>query len=60
MDEFVNIIVNNGVAIAVVGYYMFRDYKFMTTLQVTLTTLVEVIRELKEITNGKNSAGIDK
>lgn len=60
MDEFVNIIVNNGVAIAVVGYYMFRDYKFMTTLQVTLTTLVEVIRELKEITNGKNSAGVDK
>lgn len=60
MDEFVNIIVNNGVAIAVVGYYMFRDYKFMTTLQVTLTTLVEVIRELKEITNGKNSTGVDK
>lgn len=60
MDEFVNIIVNNGVAIAVVGYYMFRDYKFMTTLQVTLTTLVEVIRELKEITNGKNSSGVDK
>ncbi|MCQ2053069.1 MAG: hypothetical protein MJZ03_03955 [archaeon] len=42
---------NNGIAIAVIVYFCFRDWKFMSSLQSTLTTLVDAVRALKEITS---------
>lgn len=55
MNEFIDAIVNNGVAIVVIGYFMFRDYKFMGQLQQTLQTLVTTVDTLKDIVANKTS-----
>jgi hypothetical protein len=50
MNDIVNLIVNNGVAVAVVAYFLLRDYRFndnmiktMTTIQNTLVALTDQI-----------------
>lgn len=47
MQEIVNLFVNNGTAIAVIVYFIYRDNKFMSTLNVTLTQLVDVTNTIK-------------
>ncbi len=47
MQEIVNLFVNNGTAIAIIIYFVYRDNKFMQTLNVTLTKLVEVTNTIK-------------
>lgn len=39
MDEVFNIIVNNGVAVGVLVYFIYRDNKYINTLVSTLTKL---------------------
>lgn len=53
-EPIVNMIVNNGVAVAVVCYFLFRDWKFHDNLQVALTTLIETVDTLKELVNSKH------
>lgn len=48
MDDLVNLFVNNGVAVAVIVYFMYRDLKFQTQLNTTLQTLVDTVDTLKE------------
>lgn len=48
MNDLVNLFVNNGTAVVVLAYFLYRDYKFMNTLQITLTTLVKTVDALKE------------
>ena len=48
MQELITMIVNNGTAVAVIAYFMYRDFKFMTTLRETLTTLVDTVDVLKD------------
>lgn len=48
MDQIVQMLVNNGTAVAVIAYFMYRDYKFMGTLSQTLTTLVNTVDVLKD------------
>ena len=55
MNEFIDALVNNGVAIVVIGYFMFRDYKFMGQLQQTLQTLVTTVDTLKDIVASRTS-----
>ena len=47
-EDIVNLFVNNGVAVAVIFYFMYRDYRFQETLQKTLQTLVDTVDALKE------------
>lgn len=47
-DEIINLIVNNGVAVAVIIYFMYRDFKFFDTLQTTLQTLVDTVNTLED------------
>jgi hypothetical protein len=49
MDDVVNLLVNNGVAVAVILYFMYRDYKFQETLQRTLQTLVDTVEALHDM-----------
>lgn len=49
MQDLVNLFVNNGTAIAVIIYFIYRDNKFMTTLNVTLTQLVDVTNTIKQM-----------
>lgn len=53
MKELVNMIQNTGVTVVIIGYFIFRDYKFMGTLKDTLTTLVNTVTTLKEVVQSK-------
>lgn len=48
MDELVNIIINNGVAIGMVIYFAWRDVKFMQKLDSTLDTIKDFIERKDE------------
>ena len=41
MEDIINLIISNGIGVACIVYFMFRDYKFMSTMQETLTALRE-------------------
>ena len=51
MQEMVNLLLNSGTAIVIIGYFIFRDFKFMATLQTTLTSLVDTVEALKDLVN---------
>lgn len=53
-EPLLNMIVNNGVAVTVVVYFLFRDWKFHDNLQATLTTLIDTVDALKDLVNSKN------
>lgn len=46
LETVANLLLNSGVAIAVIAYFMYRDNKFMTNLQQTLQTLVDTVTVL--------------
>lgn len=54
MQEMVNMLLNSGTAIVIIGYFIFRDFKFMSTLQTTLTSLVDTVDALKDLVSKKN------
>lgn len=58
MENMINLIVNNGVAIVVVGYFLFTNYKFNENLIKTLTeitvTLKDIQDDLREGANNEN------
>lgn len=45
INDLVSIFVNNGVAVAVIVYFMFRDVKFMTTLTASIQELKDCIKD---------------
>ena len=47
MEEFVNLLVNNGVGVCCIAYFMFRDYKFMQKLSDLLSALSATLEQLK-------------
>lgn len=49
INEMVNMILNSSVSVMVIAYFMYRDYKFMGSLQTTLTSLVETVGMLKDL-----------
>ena len=51
--DIVSLIQNTGVTIVILAYFIFRDYKFMSTLQSTLTTLVNTVDTLKDAIGNK-------
>ena len=55
MQDMTNIITNTSVTIAVIAYFIFRDYKFMSQLHNTLASLVNTVDTLKEIIKERNS-----
>lgn len=51
IENIVSVIINNGVAVSLLAYFVYRDNKFMSSLDVTLKTLqtsVDSVRELLE------------
>jgi len=53
IDSLTTLIVNNGVAVAVIAYFMYRDYRFMDELQRTLQSLVDTVDVLKSVIPAK-------
>lgn len=48
MENMVNLIVNNGVAIVVVGYFLFTNYKFNESLIKTLTEITVTLKDIQD------------
>lgn len=49
LSDLVSIFVNNGVAVAVIVYFMFRDVKFMSTLTASIQELKDCVKEVTKI-----------
>lgn len=52
MSDLVKMLTDGGVTIVIIAFFMYRDIKFMNTLQQTLTSLVDAVNELKRIIPG--------
>lgn len=56
INELVNLALNSGVAIVVIIFFMYRDIKFMSQLQTTLTALVDTVNALKDVVADEKEA----
>lgn len=43
METLVNLVMNSGVSIAVIVYFMFRDYKFIQQLNSNIQKMIDVL-----------------
>ena len=48
MSDLVNIIVNNGVAVVVVAYFIYKDNKFNNELVKTLTEITTTLKDMQD------------
>ena len=48
MQEWVDIIVNNGIAVSVVCYFCYMNYKFTATINESLVVIKQMLNDLKE------------
>lgn len=52
MENIINLMVNNGVAIVVVGYFLFTNYKFNEKLISTLTEITVTLKDIQDDLKG--------
>lgn len=55
MENIINLIVNNGVAVAVVGYFLYTNYKFNEKLVGTLTAIETRLQHIESEVNNNES-----
>lgn len=64
MQDIINAIINNGAAVGLLIYFVFRDYKYINNLTTAVTTLQLTVNELRSdietlrkerLTNADNS-----
>lgn len=60
MENIVNLIVNNGVAIVVVGYFLFTNYKFNEKLISTLTEITVTLKDIQDDLKGVNKNDVSR
>lgn len=56
MENIVNLIMNNGLSVVLVGYFIYKDYKFNGQILNVLTEMKEVLSVLKSY-HGKDDLG---
>jgi len=58
MVDIVNLLVNNGIAVVVVGYFLYTNYKFNDKLTSTLTEITVTLKDIQDDLKGvkKNDA----
>ena len=47
MQDIINAIINNGAAVGLLIYFVFRDYKYINNLSAAVTTLQITVNELR-------------
>ena len=52
MNDIVNLIVNNGVAVVVVAYFLFMNYKYFDKLTSTLTEITLTLKDIQDDIKG--------
>lgn len=48
MNDIVALFVNNGVAVAVIVYFMIRDYKFISQLTLMIQQLNDTVKNVED------------
>ena len=48
MNDIVSLFVNNGVAVAVIIYFMIRDYKFISQLTLMIQQLNDMVKDVED------------
>ena len=59
MDEIMNLIVNNGSAVALLIYFIYKDNKFTENITKALTSIEESLQIIKESVS-KNKRNTEK
>lgn len=62
MDDIkaiISLATNTSVTLLVISFYLYKDMKFSQQLQNTLTTLVDTVETLKDITIARGKSGTD-
>ena len=49
LSDVVSLFVNNGVAVAVIVYFMVRDYKFISNLSKSIQELIDTVKSFETI-----------
>lgn len=49
LDQIVNLILNNGIGVACVAYFMYRDLKFMQKLSDAFASLKATLESLEKV-----------
>ena len=57
VETVVSLIVNNGVAVGLLAYFVYRDNKFMNQLTVTLATLQKSVDSVKRLLEKRDKDG---
>ena len=52
MEEMVNLIVSNGMSVVIIGYFLFKDYRFNQNILNVLGEVKEVLSILKTLHKG--------
>ena len=52
MSDIINMLVNNGVAVVIVAYFIYKDNKFNDNLVKTLTEIVVTLKEMQKDIEG--------
>lgn len=59
MDEIMNLIVNNGTAVALLIYFIYKDNKFTENITKALSSIEESLEIIKDSV-GKNKRNTEK
>lgn len=53
VNDIVSLFVNNGVAVAVIVYFMIRDYKFISGLSKSIQELIDSVKSFEQTIKGR-------
>ena len=60
MNDIVNLIVNNGIAVVVVGYFLYTNYKFNDKLTSTLTEITVTLKDIQDDLKGVKTNDVSR
>lgn len=60
MVDIVNLLVNNGIAVVVVGYFLYTNYKFNDKLTSTLTEITVTLKDIQDDLKGVNKNDVSR
>jgi hypothetical protein len=55
VNDIVSLFVNNGVAVAVIVYFMIRDYKFISGLSKSIQELIDSVKSFEQTIKGRGT-----
>lgn len=60
MNDIINLIVNNGVAVVVVAYFLFMNYKYFDKLTAALTEITVTLKDIQDDLKGVKTNDVSR